>query len=80
MRRGSKTTRATAEQFLELLDLDFAQRSLANSAAILTIPAAHVDWLRPDIMLYGATPFADLTAKSWVCAGDEPDGPTDCLS
>ncbi|MDX1298799.1 MAG: alanine racemase [Pseudomonas sp.] len=58
--RGSDVTELQLEQFLELLDLDFAQRSLANSAAILTIPAAHMDWLRPGIMLYGATPFADL--------------------
>ncbi|MFG0722798.1 alanine racemase [Pseudomonas sp. GLN_6] len=60
--RGSETTEWQLEQFLDLLDLDFAQRSLANSAAILTIPAAHMDWLRPGIMLYGATPFADLSA------------------
>ncbi len=60
--RGSETSELQLEQFLELLDLDFAQRSLANSAAILTIPAAHMDWLRPGIMLYGATPFADLAA------------------
>lgn len=60
--RGSETTELQLEQFLDLLDLDFAQRSLANSAAILTIPAAHMDWLRPGIMLYGATPFADLSA------------------
>src|SRR3989344_1213461 len=60
--RGSETTELQLEQFLDLLDLDFAQRSLANSAAILTIPAAHMDWLRPGIMLYGATPFADLAA------------------
>ena len=60
--RGSETTELQLEQFLNLLDLDFAQRSLANSAAILTIPAAHMDWLRPGIMLYGATPFADLSA------------------
>ena len=60
--RGSETTELQLEQFLDLLDLDFAQRSLANSAAILTVPAAHMDWLRPGIMLYGATPFADLSA------------------
>ena len=60
--RGSETTELQLALFLDLLDLDFAQRSLANSAAILTIPAAHMDWLRPGIMLYGATPFADLSA------------------
>lgn len=60
--RGSEMTELQLERFLDLLDLDFDQRSLANSAAILTIPAAHMDWLRPGIMLYGATPFADLSA------------------
>lgn len=60
--RGSEVTELQLERFLDLLDLDFSQRSLANSAAILTIPAAHMDWLRPGIMLYGATPFADLGA------------------
>lgn len=59
--RGHPLTEQQVEVFLDLLDLDFAQRSLANSAAILTIPAAHMDWLRPGIMLYGATPFVDLT-------------------
>jgi alanine racemase len=60
--RGHELTERQLEAFLDLLDLDFAQRSLANSAAILTIPAAHMDWLRPGIMLYGATPFAELSA------------------
>lgn len=31
--------------------------SLANSAAVLAWPAAHGDWIRPGIMLYGATPL-----------------------
>ncbi len=31
--------------------------SLANSAAILRFPEAHADWVRPGIMLYGASPF-----------------------
>lgn len=60
--RGHEMTERQLEAFLEVLDLDFAQRSLANSAAILTIAAAHMDWLRPGIMLYGATPFAELGA------------------
>lgn len=31
--------------------------SLANSAAVMAWPEAHRQWLRPGIMLYGATPF-----------------------
>ncbi len=33
-------------------------RSLANSAGIIAWPSAHADWVRPGIMLYGASPFA----------------------
>lgn len=34
-------------------------RSLANSGGILAWPTAHADWVRPGIMLYGASPFRD---------------------
>lgn len=60
--RGHPLIEQQVEAFLGLLDLDFDQRSLANSAALLTIPAAHMDWLRPGIMLYGSSPFAELSA------------------
>ena len=39
-------------------------RSLANSAAILRYPETHADWVRPGIMLYGASPFPDQDAAS----------------
>lgn len=39
-------------------------RSLANSAAILRYPQAHGDWVRPGIMLYGASPFHGESAQS----------------
>ncbi|MDO9052718.1 MAG: alanine racemase [Gallionella sp.] len=39
-------------------------RSLANSAALLRYPATHGDWVRPGIMLYGASPFAEASAQS----------------
>jgi alanine racemase len=38
-------------------------RSLANSAAILRYPEAHSEWVRPGIMLYGCSPFADESAE-----------------
>ncbi|VAW75855.1 Alanine racemase [hydrothermal vent metagenome] len=34
-----------------------APRSLANSAALLTRPSSHLEWVRPGIMLYGASPM-----------------------
>ena len=46
---------------------------LANSAAVLDLPASHHDMVRPGLMLYGAVPaprFADMAdlkpAMSWV--------------
>jgi alanine racemase len=38
-------------------------RSLANSAAILRYPQTHADWVRPGIMLYGCSPFADRIGR-----------------
>ena len=39
--------------------------SLANSAAILHHKEAHADWVRPGIMLYGATPVSGLPASTF---------------
>ena len=38
-------------------------RSLANSAGIMAWPDAHGDWVRPGLMLYGASPFPHQTGK-----------------
>ena len=38
-------------------------RSSANSAALLRYPATHGDWVRPGIMLYGASPFTGTSAQ-----------------
>lgn len=40
-------------------------RSLANSAAIVQQPHTHAEWVRPGIMLYGATPVAEKSASSF---------------
>lgn len=45
-------------------DLDFPT-SLANSAAILRYPQTHTDWVRPGIMLYGATPVSGTPASQF---------------
>lgn len=62
--RGHPLNEAQLDEFAGLLDLAFDHRSFANSAAVLTMPAAYMDWLRPGIMLYGATPFAELSAEA----------------
>jgi alanine racemase len=40
-----------------------APQSLANSAALIRFPETHGAWVRPGIMLYGCSPFADRTAE-----------------
>jgi alanine racemase len=40
------------------------ETSLANSAGILAWPASHLDWVRPGIMLYGASPLVDQDATA----------------
>ena len=50
--------------FRELTKDYDAPRSLANSAALLRFPETHHDWVRPGIMLYGCSPFADRSAES----------------
>lgn len=39
-------------------------RSIANSAALIRYPATRTEWVRPGIMLYGASPFHDVAAGS----------------
>jgi alanine racemase len=40
-------------------------RSLANSAAVAVHGETHADWVRPGIMLYGASPFDGRSAESF---------------
>jgi alanine racemase len=38
------------------------ERSLANSAGVVAWPDSHFEWVRPGIMLYGASPLLDRRA------------------
>jgi len=42
---------------------DVQARCIANSAARIRFPEARADWVRPGIMLYGGSPFADRSAE-----------------
>ncbi|MGH8689101.1 MAG: alanine racemase [Burkholderiales bacterium] len=48
--------------FNELVGAFEAPRSVANSAALLRFKEARDGWVRPGIMLYGCSPFADWSA------------------
>ena len=62
---GAGGVKAQLEWFGELTKpFEVQRRSLANSAALLRFPDALGDWVRPGIMLYGCSPFADRPAES----------------
>lgn len=60
--RADGTTRAQLELFAEVAASGFSRCSAANSAGVLGFADSHRDWVRPGIMLYGASPFIDSTA------------------
>lgn len=51
------------ERFNQLDSTSCQMRSMANSAAIMSFPSIHFDAVRPGIMLYGVSPFANKTAS-----------------
>jgi len=62
---GHPLNQRQAEQFQRLLQsLPAPVASLANSATILDFPELHCQWVRPGLMLYGATPFADRSSAT----------------
>ena len=58
------TTRQQSDRFTGALAALDGERTLANSAAILAWPDTHADWVRPGIMLYGASPLAGQSAAA----------------
>ena len=61
---GATGVAAQLERFAGLTKSFRRPRSLANSAALLRFPEARGDWVRPGIMLYGCSPFADQSAAA----------------
>lgn len=54
----SKATQDQIKKFEQITEGYEDLRSLCNSAGILAYPKAHADWVRPGLMLYGASPFS----------------------
>ena len=61
---GATGIAAQLERFASLTKSFRGVRSLANSAALIRFPEARGDWVRPGIMLYGCSPFADRSAEA----------------
>lgn len=50
------------DAFTEMTANIAAEKTLANSAALLSLKDSHADWVRPGIMLYGSSPMQAKTA------------------
>jgi alanine racemase len=63
---GASGIKAQLAAFEEMLEpLGSVPRSMANSAALIRFPKeTGADWVRPGIMLYGCSPFAERSAES----------------
>jgi alanine racemase len=61
---GSAGIAAQLARFVEWTAGLQGEATLANSAAVLRYAETHADWVRPGIMLYGCSPFADLSAQA----------------
>ncbi|MEW7980452.1 MAG: alanine racemase [gamma proteobacterium symbiont of Phacoides pectinatus] len=57
------TTREQLKRFLPLARELGIPSSICNSAGVLGWPEAHGDWIRPGIMLYGASPLVNGDAN-----------------
>ena len=63
--RQDELTHLQMERLHVLAKACDAESSLANSAGILAWTDSHAEWVRPGIMLYGASPMLDETAESF---------------
>jgi len=59
---GNLLNNSQLNNFLKATNNSNASRSMANSAAIMRLPQSHFELVRPGIMLYGSSPFSDVSA------------------
>lgn len=56
---ASDVTPRQIDAFMALTEGCRGERSLAASAGILAWPDSHLEWIRPGIIMYGVSPFAE---------------------
>ena len=61
----SKVNREQIDYFLEVAKDFTGDLCLANSAGILFWPKSHTKWVRPGVILYGISPFADRVGSDF---------------
>lgn len=60
---GDPRNQQQLNKLKQLINKHNMPTSMANSAAILSLPESHGDWLRPGLMLYGISPFEHQSAE-----------------
>ncbi len=63
--RSSAATEEQCRRFDRAIVNLEGEHSIANSAGLLGWPTTRRHWVRPGIMLYGASPFVDSSAADW---------------
>lgn len=61
--RGDASVESQMAQFLAIAAGRANEHCCANSSGVLAWPGAHGDWVRPGLMLYGVSPFAETSAR-----------------
>lgn len=59
---GDKRNQKQLEPMLQLRQKTGLSLCLANSAAVMSYPESHQQWVRPGLMLYGISPFEERDA------------------
>lgn len=61
--RGDASVESQMAQFLAVATGREHEHCCANSSGVLAWPGVHGDWVRPGLMLYGVSPFAETSAR-----------------
>ncbi|MBT8119019.1 MAG: alanine racemase [Gammaproteobacteria bacterium] len=61
--RNNELNNKQLDRFIKVTNDIDVECSMANSAAIISMPKSHFEMVRPGIMLYGSSPFAGVTAE-----------------
>ncbi len=60
-----ETTQQQIERFMAFVADKSGEKSIAASGGVLLWLQAHLDWVRPGIMMYGVSPMVDKTAADF---------------
>jgi alanine racemase len=55
-------TQTQLEKFKQICNGLEVEKTIANSAAVISLPETNVEWIRPGLMLYGVSPMVDSYA------------------